>query len=126
MQRQVTLSPPPARNGHSQSLQVVQNGSVGSSASVVTNTVRLRLVMGLFRLQQKDICRATGFSKSYVSQVLADGGFPASERFWLRLNSACLNGLLRDGASNVFDVPPMSAQAFIGWVTGNGHLITVA
>lgn len=62
--------------------------------------------MSMFRLSQRDICRATGYSKAYVSQLLAGKEFGAGDRFWLKLNS-CLLEIVRDSAANVFDVAPM-------------------
>ena len=61
----------------------------------------------LFRLTQRDVCRATGYSKAFVSQLLAGKDFGAGERFWIRLN-ASLHDAVRASASNVFDVAPLS------------------
>jgi transcriptional regulator with XRE-family HTH domain len=80
---------------------------VASSPSTTSNVIRLRLIMGLFRLSQRDVCRATGYSKAYVSQLLAGKQFGAGDKFWLRLN-ACLLDAIQDSASNVFDVAPMA------------------
>src|SRR5437879_533975 len=103
-----TQTPLPARplDGHSFGLKAVQNGSVASTASTTSNVVRLRLIMSMFRLSQRDICRATGYSKAYVSQLIAGKEFGASDKFWLRLN-ACLLDAIRDSASNVFEVAPV-------------------
>jgi hypothetical protein len=103
-----TQTPLPERpqNAPPLGLKLVQNGSLASGASTTSNVIRLRLIMGLFRLSQRDVCRATGYSKAYVSQLLAGKQFGAGDKFWLRLN-ACLLDAIRDSASNVFDVPPM-------------------
>lgn len=62
--------------------------------------------MSIFRIRQTDICAATGYSKAYLSQVLAGDGFVASDRFWQRLN-ARLPDLIRDGAASVFEIKPV-------------------
>ena len=33
-----------------------------------SNVPRLRLIMGLFRVRQRDICVTTGYSKAYESE----------------------------------------------------------
>ena len=66
-------------------LEAVQKGSIGSGTPDDASLVKLRLVMGLFRLRSSDLQR-TGFSKAYISGVLA-GKVRASAQFWMKLNS---------------------------------------
>ena len=61
-------------------LEAVQKGSIGSGTPDDASLVKLRLVMGLFRLRSSDLQR-TGFSG-----VLA-GKVRASAQFWMKLNS---------------------------------------
>lgn len=67
------------------------------------NVCRLEAIMALFRLDQADIVRATGYSRAYVSRCLNEPGFGTTDRFWTRLNSR-LPDLLREGAGQVFEV----------------------
>src|ERR1039458_3583935 len=101
-----TVFPASPQNTHSGSRQAVQIGSAPAFVSTVTNVVRLRLIMSLCRLSQRDVCRATGYSKAFVSQLLSGKEFGAGERFWLRLNASLLEAV-RDSAANVFDVAPV-------------------
>ena len=97
--------PPVAQNSHSTSRQAVQFRSAPPSPPITPNVVRLRAIMVLFRLTQRDVCRASGYSKAFVSQLLAGKEFGAGERFWMKLNAA-LHTAVRDSAANVFDVAP--------------------
>lgn len=73
------------------------------------NVVRLRILMQMFRIQQKDIRRAVGCSKALVSRLLGDPTFRVREKFWIRLNSKVLE-LIATSAPYVFDVPATSVQ----------------
>lgn len=86
--------------------QAVQNGSAGVSAPEDASLAKLRLVMALFRLRPCDL-HATGFSKAYISGVLA-GKVRASAQFWMKLNSV-LPRIINDlgSACCVFDVQPV-------------------
>ena len=64
----------------------VQNGSVAAHRDNGVNLGRLRLVMTLFRLQNSDIQKHTGFSKAYISGVVS-GKVRGSQQFWIKLNS---------------------------------------
>ena len=100
-------SPQVAQKCPSTSRQAVQKRSGTLSAPTAPNVVRLRVIMALFRLSQRDVCRASGYSKAFVSQLLAGKEFGAGERFWMRLN-ASLHAAVRDSAANVFDVAPLA------------------
>ena len=68
------------------------------------NVARLRLLMRLFRLSQSDVCRASGFSRPFVSRLLK-GDLKGSARFWSKLNSQLLSVLAETGTwSSVFRV----------------------
>jgi hypothetical protein len=81
-----------------------------ASMSVDLNLLRLRLLMALFRLQAKDVCRSTRYSKGTVSLILA-GKMKGSEEFFVRLNNAMPKMIAESGgASCIFDVPPTAVQ----------------
>ena len=68
------------------------------------NVARLRLLMRLFHLCQSDICRASGFSRPFVSRLLK-GDLKGSARFWSKMNSQLLNLMSEAGTwSSVFRV----------------------
>ena len=68
------------------------------------NVARLRLLMRLLRLSQSDVCRATGFSRGFVSRLLK-GDLGGSARFWMKLNSGMLDLIASTGGwSSVFRV----------------------
>ena len=68
------------------------------------NMTKLLLVRSLFRLQNSDFQRHTGFSKGYVSGLFA-GKVKASPQFWMKLN-ASLPKIIAEVGSDccVFDV----------------------
>ena len=71
-----------------------------------SNIALLKLLMALFKIRQKDLCKGKlGYSKAYVSGTLSGTLQPSSE-FFLKLN-ACLLELITQsgGASSVFEVP---------------------
>jgi len=69
-----------------------------------SNLDRLKLLMTLFSLSQADLCRASGFSRPFLSRLLS-GDLVGSERFWLKLNSRLLDLLSKTGTwCSVFKV----------------------
>ena len=75
-------SPEPPATG----LEGVQNSSKGVGAVNDVNIPKLKAVMALFRLQNSDLQRHTGFSKAYISGLVA-GKVKGSPHFWMKLNS---------------------------------------
>ena len=74
------------------------------------NLTKLRLIMALFRLRPVSICRATGYSKTFLSLVLA-GKMRASQKFFIRLNNRLLKLIGDSGAATcVFDVAPSKIE----------------
>lgn len=65
-------------------------------AADAANVQRLRMFVDLFGLTQADLCRATGYSRPFLSRVLA-GNLKAGERFWTRLNASLLKMLDQTG-----------------------------
>jgi hypothetical protein len=63
-------------------ISLVKDRTIGNGV----NLERLRLVMLLFRLQNSDIQKHTGFSKAYISGVVS-GKVRGSQQFWIKLNS---------------------------------------
>ena len=80
---------------------------MASAPAAARNVARLRLLMSLFRLEQADVVKASGYSKAFLSRLLNEEGFKASDRFWLAMN-ACLAGLIQSKAVQVFEVTPTS------------------
>ena len=70
------------------------------------NVERLRVVMSLFRLKQTDLCRATGFSKTYLCRLLGENDFRAGPDFWMALNNRLLS-LIGETSAHVFQVDPV-------------------
>jgi hypothetical protein len=85
-------------------LEGVQNGSKGVGAVNAANMPKLKAVMSLFRLQNSDLQRHTGFSKAYISGLVA-GKVKGSPHFWMKLNSV-LPKMINDIGSGccVFEV----------------------
>ncbi len=77
----------------------------GTATATARNLARLKAVMSLFRLEQADVVKATGFSKAYISRLLHETGFKVSDRFWTALNLR-LADLVQTKAVLVFEVTP--------------------
>jgi len=82
----------------------VQKSSKGGNAVYAANLPKLKAVMSLFRLQNTDLKRHTGFSKAYISGLVA-GKVKGSSHFWMKLNSV-LPKIINDIGSGccVFEV----------------------
>lgn len=78
-----------------------------TATATARNVARLRVIMNLFRLEQADLVKASGYSKAFLSRLLNEKGFKASDRFWGRMNSH-LPDLLHSTAGLVFEVVPTS------------------
>ena len=77
-----------------------------SSRDDDSNLTRLTQLMRLFHLSQSDVCRASGFSRPFISRLLK-GDLRGSARFWSKVNSQLLNLLAETGTwSSVFRVEP--------------------
>jgi len=82
----------------------VQKSSKGGNSVNAANMPKLKAVMALFRLQNSDLQRHTGFSKAYISGLVA-GKVKGSSHFWMKLNSV-LPKIINDIGSGccVFEV----------------------
>ena len=69
------------------------------------NVVRFRAVVRLFRLSPKDVARATGFSRSYISRVLScKDDFTGSPEFFRTVETKV--GTVIDARSSQFFTIP--------------------
>ena len=76
-----------------------------------TNMTKLRLIMGLFRIRPVDVSKATGYSRAYISRMMA-GTIGASEGFYIKLNNRLPILLSKSGAAScVFDIQPTHVEA---------------
>lgn len=77
--------------------------------------------MNLFRLEQADVVKATGFSKAYISRLVNETGFRPSAKFWTVLNNR-LADLLRSTVGQVFEVTPTASPVGFLPVTSEAEI----